>query len=46
MQVIDYFESDRKPHWLEEIRRSDWGAAAFLADLISRGAFFNAVGEK
>ena len=46
MQVIDFFDSRRQPHWLEEIRRSDWSAGAFLADLISKGTFFDAVGEK
>lgn len=30
MKVIDFFESDRQDHWLNEIRRSDWGAARFL----------------
>lgn len=44
MQVINYFESDRQPHWLEEIRRSDWNAGAFLADLLSKETFFDAVG--
>ena len=46
MQVIDFFESSRKPHWLEEIRRSDWRAGVFLSDLVSKGAFFDAVGAK
>ena len=46
MQVISYFESYRQPHWLEEIRRSDWSAGAFLSDLISKGTFFDAVGAK
>ncbi len=46
MYVINYFDSNSQPHWLEEIRRSDWRAGAFLADLISKGDFFSAVGEK
>ncbi len=46
MQVIDYYDSNRQPHWLEEIRRSDWRAGAFLSDLISNGTFFDAVGAK
>ena len=46
MRVIDYFDSDRQEHWLEEIWRSDWGAGAFLFDLISKGTFFDAVGSK
>ena len=44
MQVINYFESNRQAHWLEEIKRSDWSAGAFLSDLISKGMFFDAVG--
>lgn len=45
MEVIRFFENDRQDHWLEEIRRSDWGAGAFLYELISNGTFFEAVGE-
>ena len=46
MQVVNYFESNRQAHWLEEIKRSDWSAGAFLFDLISKGLFFDAVGEE
>ena len=46
MQVISYFDSDRQEHWLEEIGRSDWGAGAFLFDLISKGTFFDALEPK
>ncbi|MBQ7817682.1 MAG: GNAT family N-acetyltransferase [Oscillospiraceae bacterium] len=45
MRVINFFESDRQAHWLEEIGRSDWGAGAFLHSLIKEGNFFDAVGE-
>ena len=45
MKVIDFFESDRQPHWLEAIRQSDWGAGAFLWELLSKGDFFDVVGE-
>ena len=45
MQVIDYFESDRQEHWLAAIGAADWGAGAFLCELLSRGTFFDAVGE-
>ena len=34
MQVINYFESNRQAHWLEEIRRCDWSAGIFLYDLL------------
>lgn len=45
MEVINFFDSDRQNHWLEEIKRSDWGAGAFLHELISNETFFEAVGE-
>lgn len=46
MKVISFFESDRQEHWLKEIARSDWGAGAFLHELLSKGSFFEAVGGK
>ncbi len=46
MRVINYFESDRKEHWLNEIKKGDWGAAGFLHELLSKGTFFEATGEK
>ena len=45
MRVISYFDSDRKEHWLNEIKKGDWGAAGFLHELLSKGTFFDAVGE-
>ncbi len=37
MRVINYFDSDRQSHWLNEIKRGDWGAAGFLYELLSKG---------
>lgn len=45
MQVINFFDSARQTHWLEEIKKSDWSAGAFLHELIRNGTFFEAVGE-
>ena len=45
MEVINFFDNDRQDHWLDEIKRSDWRAGAFLHKLISSGTFFEAVGE-
>lgn len=45
MRVINYFESDAKEHWLDEIRKGDWSAAGFLYELLSKGTFFEAVGK-
>ena len=44
MRVIDYFDSDRKNHWLNEIKRGDWGAAGFLHELLSKGTFHEVTG--
>ena len=46
MRVINYFDSDRQNHWLNEIKRGDWGAAVFLYELLSKGTFFDAAGKK
>ena len=46
MKVINYFESERQPHWLKEIKRSDWSAGTFLSELISNGTFFETLGEE
>lgn len=46
MEVINYFDSPRKEHWLEEIGKSDWGAGGFLHDLLGSRTFFDALGKK
>ena len=45
MKVISFYESENQAHWLDEIKRSDWGAGAFLYDLLTKGTFFSAVGK-
>ena len=45
MEIINFFDSDRQAHWLEEILKSDWRAGAFLHRLLSDGTFFEAVGK-
>ncbi len=45
MKVINFFESARQAHWLEEIRRSDWDAGALLYKMLSTGTFFETLGE-
>lgn len=45
MRVINYFDSDRKDHWLNEIRKADWSAADLLYELLSKGTFFKATGD-
>lgn len=34
MEVIDYFTSDKKDHWLAEIQKSDWGVGKYLYELL------------
>lgn len=45
MKIIEYFTSDNQEHWLEEIKKSDWGAGQFLYQLLSEGTFKETVGE-
>lgn len=45
MEIINYFESERRDHWLRELSRCDWGAGVYLYELLRDGTFFNAVGE-
>ena len=45
MDVISFYESDRQAHWLEEIKKSNWNAGAFLYELLSNGTFFDTVGN-
>lgn len=45
MQVIDYDSCGRQAYWLEQIKKSDWGAGQFLYRLLSENRFKGAVGE-
>ena len=45
MKVIEYFTTDKKEHWLSEIKKSDWGAGQFLYQLLSEGRLKQMVGE-
>ena len=45
MQVINYFESDRKEHWLSQIQKCDWRAGVYLCELLRGGTFFEKVGD-
>jgi|GEM_PF-290552 len=33
--IIEFFSTTDKQHWIDEIRKSDWRAAAFLVELIT-----------
>ena len=45
MKVIEYFASDNKEHWLNEIAEIDWGAGQYLAYLLKENKLFDLVGE-
>ena len=45
MKIINYFESGNKEHWLDEIGRADWSAAASLHRQLSGGTFLGSAGE-
>ena len=34
MEVIEYYSSEDRSHWLGEIRKSDWGAGTYLYELL------------
>ena len=45
MKVIDFFASDNKEHWLEEIKKSDWGAGQYLYELLRKGELKQLCGD-
>ena len=45
MKIIDYFASDNQEHWLNEIKRSDWGAGQFLYELLRDNRMKELCGE-
>ncbi|MBQ7875072.1 MAG: GNAT family N-acetyltransferase [Oscillospiraceae bacterium] len=45
MEILEYFSSENKTHWLSEIGRSDWGAGKFLYRLLSEEKLGETVGE-
>ena len=44
MKVIDFYASPRREHWLEEIRKCDWRAGAFLCELTEGNRFYETLG--
>ena len=43
--VVDFFASDNKEHWLEEIKKSDWGAGKYLYELLRKGGLKQLCGD-
>ncbi len=45
MEIIEYFSSEDKEHWLSKIGESDWSSGKFLHKLLKNGELKNATGE-
>ena len=45
MQIINYFTSNNKEHWLNEISKSDWSAGQYLYYLLKENKLCELVGE-
>ena len=45
MEIIEYFSSGNREHWLSEIGKSDWSAGHFLKKLLETEKFKETVGE-
>ena len=35
LEIIEYFTTEKKEHWLNEIKRCDWSAGQYLYYLLS-----------
>ena len=44
MEIVNYFEQDKKAELLAQIEACDWGAARFLGELLRKGTFFDMLG--
>ena len=47
MVIKEFFKEDKdaREHWTEEIKKSDWRAAWFLVELLTKGTFHDTLGE-
>ena len=45
MEIIDYFETDNKAFWKEEIKKCDWDAGQFLYELLENNRLLELCGE-
>lgn len=37
MKILEYYSCENQAYWLEQIRKSDWGAGTFLYELLREG---------
>ncbi|MBQ6877317.1 MAG: GNAT family N-acetyltransferase [Oscillospiraceae bacterium] len=45
MEIIEYFSSEKREHWLSKIEKSDWSAGKFLFKLLKEEKLKEIVGE-
>lgn len=45
MQIIEYYDSDRQEHWLNQMKKSDWGAGQYLYELLSQNRYKEMTGS-
>lgn len=45
LEIIEYFTTEKKEHWLNEIKRCDWSAGQYLYYLLSEKKLKQMVGE-
>lgn len=45
-EITDFDESDYQEYWIEQMERSDWSAAQFLAKLLRENTFCETCGKK
>lgn len=45
MEIIEYFTTENKKYWLDQIAKSDWDAGKYLAQLIRENKLKEMVGE-
>lgn len=45
MRIIEYFTTEKKEYWLNEIEKADWGAGKYLHRLLSENQLKRMVGE-
>ena len=45
MEITEYYASDHQEHWLNEIKRSAWGAGQFLYELLRKNRLKELCGE-
>ena len=46
MEIIEYYSSQNKEYWLNEIGKSDWGAGKYLYSLLKENKLKKLVGEE